>query len=353
MFTERLAQLPGGIELSYTDSGPPASSSTDYTTVIIVHGMGFNAHGFEKLHDLAAKYNLRTIAFQRRGYQGSTEYTDSELDDQYNGRKSCGDRLALELAYFCQHVAEEHHIPLKSKDGKSGGIAILGWSMGAVSAMSIFSDSTNLPSDIHDNLAKYIRNLVLYDPPYQAYGYELPANYEAPKPASDQTHAPSSEEIYGAVRIAISGYYDKPKDWSGDINALDQRMRADKVTVDGWTAEENRNYFSLESAMKADFSMFMPPFQKLVGEVTRGVLFSETAAKGLFPSVQVTLLYPERTHWYCVWGSWITQKLYNECKNRGEIIRPLNVVHIKGGNHFTHHDKPNEFLAAVQTGLSL
>lgn len=43
MFTERLARLPGGIQLSYTDSGAPATDLTDYTTVIIVHGMGFNA----------------------------------------------------------------------------------------------------------------------------------------------------------------------------------------------------------------------------------------------------------------------------------------------------------------------
>lgn len=94
------------------------------------------------------------------------------------------------------------------------------------------------------------------DPPYQAYGYDLPADYEAPKAVNrDQKYAPSNEEIYGAVRIAISGYYDKPKDWSGDINILDQRMRADEVTVDGWTDDENRNYFSSESAMKTDFSM--------------------------------------------------------------------------------------------------
>uniref|UniRef100_A0A8H7Y398 AB hydrolase-1 domain-containing protein n=1 Tax=Psilocybe cubensis TaxID=181762 RepID=A0A8H7Y398_PSICU len=321
MFTERLALLPGGIQLSYTDSGAPAEDCTDYTTVIIAHGMGFNARGFEKLHDLAAKHNFRTIAFQRRGYQGSTEYTASELDDQYSGKKVFIDRLALELAYFCQHIVEEHTIPLRSKDGKSGGIALLGWSMGAACKVAL--------QNIYGAWF------------YMAYGYDLPSDYEAPKPVNgDQKQALTNEEIYGAVRIAISGYYDKPKDWSGDINTLDQRMRADEVTVDRWTAEENTKYFSLESAMKTDFSMFLPPFQKLLGEMTQRVLF-----------MPVTLLYPERTHWYCVWGAWVTQKLYKECVNRDEVVRQLNVVHITGGNHFTHYDKPDEFLTAVQFGL--
>ncbi|KAH9485377.1 hypothetical protein JR316_0002285 [Psilocybe cubensis] len=339
MFTERLALLPGGIQLSYTDSGAPAEDCTDYTTVIIAHGMGFNARGFEKLHDLAAKHNFRTIAFQRRGYQGSTEYTASELDDQYSGKKVFIDRLALELAYFCQHIVEEHTIPLRSKDGKSGGIALLGWSMGAVSVMP-----AKLPCKIYTVPGfiwyafedfQSLRNEV------EAYGYDLPSDYEAPKPVNgDQKQALTNEEIYGAVRIAISGYYDKPKDWSGDINTLDQRMRADEVTVDRWTAEENTKYFSLESAMKTDFSMFLPPFQKLLGEMTQRVLF-----------MPVTLLYPERTHWYCVWGAWVTQKLYKECVNRDEVVRQLNVVHITGGNHFTHYDKPDEFLTAVQFGL--
>jgi len=36
------AQFPGSIELAYIDSGPVPGSS-DYTTVVLIHGSAFNA----------------------------------------------------------------------------------------------------------------------------------------------------------------------------------------------------------------------------------------------------------------------------------------------------------------------
>jgi hypothetical protein len=39
-YTEHTAILPDGIEIYYTDSGAPRSN--DYTTLVVLHGSGFN-----------------------------------------------------------------------------------------------------------------------------------------------------------------------------------------------------------------------------------------------------------------------------------------------------------------------
>jgi hypothetical protein len=39
-FTEHTIKLPDGIELLYTDSGVP--NTTSYTTLIVLHGIAFN-----------------------------------------------------------------------------------------------------------------------------------------------------------------------------------------------------------------------------------------------------------------------------------------------------------------------
>ncbi|KAH9923773.1 uncharacterized protein BXZ73DRAFT_6520, partial [Epithele typhae] len=49
------------------DSGPTVGS-TDYTTIVIVHGMTWRGGEIPKLFPISARYNARTIALIRRGY---------------------------------------------------------------------------------------------------------------------------------------------------------------------------------------------------------------------------------------------------------------------------------------------
>ncbi|KAG6871570.1 hypothetical protein C0995_002970, partial [Termitomyces sp. Mi166 len=84
MVSSHTYTLTDGINIYFTDSGAPPSS-TDYTTLIILHGSAFNGEGFEKMHTFAHGYNLRTVIWNRREYPGSTKYTDAEIDDLHNG----------------------------------------------------------------------------------------------------------------------------------------------------------------------------------------------------------------------------------------------------------------------------
>ncbi|KAF8161114.1 hypothetical protein B0H34DRAFT_653831 [Crassisporium funariophilum] len=253
-FSQRTAALPYGIEISYADSGP-VPGSTDYTTVILIHGSAFNGHGFEKLHRLAWKRNMRTVALQRREYPGSTRYTDIELDDLRNGRKAFTDGLAHLVASFVHYFVETQDIPQMSADGRSGGVAIVGWSLGTVTAMSLFADPEVIPSDLYTVLERYIKDLILYDPPYISFGYDLPPDSRVhnpwPKPSNGQT----TEDLYRSFETWVSSYYNVPINWSGDINALDHRPRGDVATVDSWTYDQRARYFTMEAALRSEYAM--------------------------------------------------------------------------------------------------
>jgi hypothetical protein len=116
---------------------------------------------FEKTHPLAAKYGVRTIAIQRKDYAGSTRFTDQELDDIRNGRQVFLDQLAVVIGHFLKYVIEGLGIPKVDQDGK-GGIALLGWSMGTSTALTIFNDLNVVLPELHDFLIPYLKNLILY-----------------------------------------------------------------------------------------------------------------------------------------------------------------------------------------------
>ena len=86
--------------------------------------------GLEKLHAFAHQFNMRTIIWNRRDYPGSTPYTDSELEDLSQGRKIFIDRAGSQLGEFLFQLVDKEQIPRATDGGISGGIAIMGWSVG-------------------------------------------------------------------------------------------------------------------------------------------------------------------------------------------------------------------------------
>ncbi|KIK69425.1 hypothetical protein GYMLUDRAFT_35484 [Collybiopsis luxurians FD-317 M1] len=91
--------LSEGIEFSFTDIGAPANSN-DYTTIVVLHGGGFNAYQLRKMHSYAHGLNLRTVLLHRRNYAGSTPYTPTELHELQQGNRVFLERLSAQLAEF-------------------------------------------------------------------------------------------------------------------------------------------------------------------------------------------------------------------------------------------------------------
>lgn len=195
-YTERTFSLPEGSEYSYNDSGP-VPGSTDYTTLVTIHGSGFNASkycwphrllcliihigSFVHMHEYAHQRNLRLVNVNRRGYRGSTKFSDADLDDFGGGRQIYHHKLALQLSQFLEHLVLVEKIPLPDVNRKSGGIVFLGWSFGnATSLMSIpcrsrslnpapygylytlLSDPDAIPRSVYETIEPYLLSVVLY-----------------------------------------------------------------------------------------------------------------------------------------------------------------------------------------------
>lgn len=117
---------------------------------------------FDKVHELAAPRNLRTIAVQRREYPGSTPYTNQELDDMIHGRQALMDDTAVLMAQFIQYLARDLKVP-KITDGRlDSGIALLGWSVAAGTALAPLSDPDLLSQDLKKTLDDYLRQVIIF-----------------------------------------------------------------------------------------------------------------------------------------------------------------------------------------------
>ncbi|KDR80048.1 hypothetical protein GALMADRAFT_61697 [Galerina marginata CBS 339.88] len=249
----RTFSLSGGSDIFFTDSGAPAGS-TDYTTLIVLHGSAFNGRNLEILHDYAHKYNLRTVIWNRREYPGSTKYTDAELEDYNEGRKAFLDGLAIQVCEFLKQYVKKENIPKISADRNSGGFAIMGWSMGTATAMPLFSDPTLISAESYILLEQYVKDLILYDPPYLSFGYEPPADPKAYNVWADPAFK-TPKELYHNFALWVSSFFDHP-DVSGSTYGLNYKDRStDSATVSLWTQEEFERNFSESAVSRSEFRM--------------------------------------------------------------------------------------------------
>ncbi|KAJ3712686.1 hypothetical protein C8R42DRAFT_594451 [Lentinula raphanica] len=204
--------LPEGVELSFTDSGPPLYSN-DYTTVVVIHGSVFNANQFQILHQYAHAHNLRTVLLHRRGYIGSTPYTSEELREINHGSKEFWERLSAQLVQFLEMLVEKEHIPKlqNMSSHMSGGLAIMGWSAGCQMILALLgvAHSPMISNKGYVLLQNYIGKFLLYDPPYVAFRYPDPLeDIKYYVPWKDTSLPPEALPV--AFSEWVGSYYDHP-----------------------------------------------------------------------------------------------------------------------------------------------
>ncbi|KAF4598945.1 hypothetical protein EYR38_007358 [Pleurotus pulmonarius] len=278
---------------------------------------------FERLHPLAASHNLRTVALNRTEYPGSSKYTDAELEELKGGDPRCLERTAVRIAFFIAAYIQEAGVT------EEGGVVVVGWSIGTVSAMAPFSFPEVLPLETYDLLNRYVTRLVLYDPPYLAFGLELPGDTALFDPWGDAT-TKSPEEVFETFKLWVSSYFDVPEGWSGSINELDSRKRTERATVDSWNKEEHERFFSQDGAARAEMHWFSDAMQKCINRMATSCLFDE--------AMNV------RSPWHTIWAAHRIKEINDECVLRRIRPRPIEFVVIPAGNHFVHWDEPQAFL---------
>lgn len=74
--------------------------------------------------------------------------------------------------------------------------------------------------------------------------------------------------------------------------------------------------------------------QARLQELTQRALFDRTIAPTAFPNVPVTYLIAPRSPWHCIWGSYMTKKMYENSLREGKAVRPMRFIVMDEANHF-------------------
>ncbi|KAL0563146.1 hypothetical protein V5O48_018930 [Marasmius crinis-equi] len=360
VLTEKTYSIADDVRFFFTDSGAPPDSK-GYTTLVAIHGLGFTGAIFEKLQSQAQTHNLRIVALNRRDYPGSTPFSDVELEDLKSGDEARARRVfdsaGLHIALFLRKLIEEEGIPLPSEEaGRRGGIAVMGWSLGALTAMLPFAvPKSVLGEATYGLLERYVRGLIILDPPYSALGYPDPSYIKVEKMYNAFTD-PTANGLEGVwdkfVHLASSRYqYDTVRDGVPITESIEKTgllSRTDQCLADSWSREELERLSTAGAIVRGDFAMH--GCTGILNKITRQVLVApESRAATFFPRLSITYLYATQSIWTTIVGYIETRKLYQEHK---ETIRTINFVELKGSDHFVHYNNPEYFLKITKEILT-
>ena len=181
-----------GAYVYYEDSGVH-SGIQDYTTVVFVHGYSFNGGAspnvnvlaqqsvsccliatFLRLFTHAPTYGLRIFTMNMRDYRGSSTYAAEELAAMVGPdttlHAEAVRQFGRDVVGFLMYVCTAQGVPALAVDGdrKTGGIALVTWSMGNMAPLAILGDPGTLDATSTAILSRYLRKVILYGMPLLA-----------------------------------------------------------------------------------------------------------------------------------------------------------------------------------------
>ncbi|EJC99741.1 uncharacterized protein FOMMEDRAFT_160186 [Fomitiporia mediterranea MF3/22] len=313
--------------LAAHDSGIP-NGSQDYITLVLIHGFAWHSGVFARLLPLAPKYNARIVLVNRRDYPESEPLGEelnqistikSDTPGAIDILKEYAKQRARELYDFLSLFVQSEKVPDKP------GIIIAGWSFGGASMTIFLANARNFPVGYVD-LARYIRNVVLYDPPYHSLGYPPPA--EVYHPLKDPSMPPGE----GAKFFSswVSGYYSH----GNSVSELELRkpLANPRPTIETMTPEDIGSAMYPPAAYPggADFSLMEAGVQhglfNFLREATLYPPFTGEKPKE-WDSIQLKYIWCDKSVWEMPWGTWALQNELEEAKKKGKPIRPVSIAH--------------------------
>jgi hypothetical protein len=72
------------------------------------------------------------------------------------------ERRATELATFLLWLVDEHRIPSLSRNRAHGGVVLLGWGVGAATALALLGQTDTLPQGTIRRLEHYLKRILAY-----------------------------------------------------------------------------------------------------------------------------------------------------------------------------------------------
>ncbi|KZT65133.1 hypothetical protein DAEQUDRAFT_697601 [Daedalea quercina L-15889] len=332
-------------QLYYEDTGAPPGSS-DYRTLIIVHGGGFNGSTFRPMFVHATDHNMRIVAVNMRDYRGSTPFSSSdleqlgsmELDKQRSMIQARGSEIAAFLLWFVRKEDVPHRLH-KPDDGRSGGVALLAWSWGNSMTMSFLAQAKSLPEEDRRLLGDNLTAFIIYDS--SRYGLGVPpALFEGVR--RPELRSGSSMDQKQVHLHWLSGYFShssSPLDslCSATLDELRAGLAQSPILdppVDYQPTAVRMTPQELEEVTDpAVNTRAHPLFHAVDPGIYRNNMQAALWDSTTWPHLKVTLVWCDMSPPETIISAWyITQQIKEEWP---KDARKVDVLRFEGANHFT------------------
>ncbi|KAI0040053.1 hypothetical protein FA95DRAFT_1577199 [Auriscalpium vulgare] len=324
-----------GTVLAYTDTGAPPASP--YTTLFAVHGMTFSSLIFSRLAAAAHARGLRFVAVTRRNYPGSSPFTPDELNIMAGGTPAQKTKFMRarghELARFVDAFMQRHGLPCLSADGRSGGVALMGWSLGCSVVVPTLAHVETLPDAVKARLGANIRAVILNEPIPIMLG--LPTPEGSWSPILD-TSVPEDVR-FSMFSQWVSGYFAHPALPTRDPSALSSFVPSlhRPPSVFSMSAAEQGSFLVGSEVAKPDVPL-MSGFEETQRVNFQTACFGETA-RALLPRMRIHHVVGGETIAFSLAAFWAVE---DEDKEHGAGF--INFKFIEHANHFHFWDKPQD-----------
>ncbi|KAI1787182.1 hypothetical protein LXA43DRAFT_1030311 [Ganoderma leucocontextum] len=345
-YTNSTINVGNGTELAYLDSGSPGTKT--YTTIFAIHGMGYYSPVFQKVLAEASSHNTRFVAITRRDYNGSTPYTSAELSTLQNGpdtaRSSFFQARGQELATFIETFISQNNIPAPSSDGKTGGVGVLGWSLGNTFSVSLLANIGTYSNSTQQTLAKYVRATIFHEPPSVAFGLTLPPQSWSPQ---IDTSIPENYRQPGFVQW-ITAYFQHGDLSTRNVDVLEfiQPSIAHVPSVFTMTQAQLDGMTDVAAADTGD-TFIVGYSQAALLPIYKKAFYDETV-RAAFPLMKALEFAGDITANFGIVALWQIED-DNTAAGGGFVTSKI----LTGTNHFVHWDNPTLALTTYLSAFSL
>lgn len=344
--------ISDGVSYYYCDSGDVPGNT--YTTLVFVPGMGFNGGVFRKLFPLAAAHRLRIVSLYRRDYNPTTSFCDADLaglvSRTVEGQEGFLRSQAVDIATFLVMFAREQHIPLA--EGTTGGIALVGWSLGSLHAHAVVAHLDALPSNVLSDLEKYLHTVVCHDVSGVFIGIPNPPGFNM-----ELWSETNVEKRFKLFYEWVTIHFLHKNVTSGSIDDLEFYKSPDKAHSMHELSPEELAELTSAKTFGASDALLLSIQPDVFKATTRRAIFDTSLAEKFLPDLRVRYMCGRTSPGSVVWVLHELRKCLAEPKpiygSDAEKARDVGFKFQTEGNHFVFWDEPEVALEQYIATINL
>ncbi|EIW61063.1 uncharacterized protein TRAVEDRAFT_46287 [Trametes versicolor FP-101664 SS1] len=230
-----------------------------------------------------------------------------------------------DVCAFLKYLVRSERIPTANRETSAGGIVLVGWSLGGASMEAVLAHAGTFPVE-GVQLSKYVRRVLIYDTSCLIFD---PRPIDWYHPSSDPTIQPV--EHPAAFDQSIGNYFTR------NIVSTTVRMSVTELAACAHPrpAQVGGSDYHLIGACVEHGTY---------GALKDGSMYLQDSQgdADAWSAVEVRVVWCDRSPWEMAWGAYLLDEELKEARGAGKPLRNINLVRLKGANHFAHWDMPEK-----------